>query len=540
MADTQWFTESNSSRISGFLIPVLLIFSFLFLGSWGVLESSEARYAEIGREMLQSHDWLYPRLLGILHLHKPPVVYMVTALGLKFFGITPFGARFFLQISLAIQAILVYRIGCLLFKEKRPALLAMAVYMTMPAVMISARNLTTDSILATFELFAILCWIRFKLKGDSFSLICFYLSLAFAFLTKGPVGLLFPILVCAGYRNGKANIGKVFGRHLLSFLLFLIIGFSWYVILIMKDSRLIDYFLVKHTVQRMMNPEAFGRSEPWWFFLVLAPALSLPWSVMPFCYWKDIRLFQPNHIRLLIFWILIPLAFFSLSSSKLIPYILPMFSGLAILVGNLLHILPEDRLGRFSGLVCLFFIILALVPMVSSMVMIPWPYLSLPIAIAIGTGIIWATINHFVDRMLVSGLLFYFLLLPFSSKLLAHNMNLTHDTRTVAQFLQANRLDLRPVVVYDQLLPSLAFHLNTEVITVHDQNASVRRDTEFEKDMRWKAFYLDLQDPEDKRQLQSLLDNRSVLVGRGPVPSDREWLVQGLQQHPLGRWVIYY
>ena len=494
--------------------------------------------------MLQFHDWLYPRLLGILHLHKPPVVYLVTALGLKLFGPSPFGARFFLQISLAVQAILVYRIGRLLFEEKRPALLAMAVYLTMPAVMISARNLTTDSFLTTFELLAISCWIRFKLKSDSLSLFFFYISLGLAFLTKGPVGLIFPVLVCAGYRIADPGLNKGFGRHLIPFSVFLIVGFSWFVYLVINDPRLIDYFLVKHTVQRMMNPEAFGRSQPWWFYLVLAPALCLPWSVLPFRFWKDVRLFLPNLDRLLIFWILVPLAFFSLSSSKLIPYILPLFSGLAILVGNLLHQLPEDRLNRFAGFVCLFFLVLsgalAVAPMVSTAVTIPWPYLLLPLAMAIGTGLIRATLNHVVERMLVSGLLIYFLLLPFSGKLLAHSMNLTHDTKPVAQFLKENSLDQRPIVVFDQLLPSLAFHLNHDLITVHDRNASVNRETEFEKDRGWKAYYLKFQDLQDQRHIQSLLDRHSVLITRGPISSDRQWIVQGLQRHRLNDWIIYY
>lgn len=73
-------------------------------------------------------------------------------------------------------------------------------------------------------------------------------------------------------------------------------------------------------------------------------------------------------------------------------------------------------------------------------------------------------------------------------------MNLTHDTKPVAHFLKENSLDQRPIVVFDLLLPSLAFHLNHDLITVHDGNASVNRETEFEKDRRWKAYYLEFQD----------------------------------------------
>ncbi|HEY4651774.1 MAG TPA: phospholipid carrier-dependent glycosyltransferase, partial [Pontibacter sp.] len=100
-----------SSRAVWVVLAVMLLALLYNLGDWGVLETSEARYAEISREMLASGDWLHPRLLGILHYHKPPVTYMISSAGMAVFGINSFGVRFFLQISLLIQGVLVYRLG---------------------------------------------------------------------------------------------------------------------------------------------------------------------------------------------------------------------------------------------------------------------------------------------------------------------------------------------------------------------------------------------------------------------------------------------
>ena len=108
----------------------------LIYGSWGVLESSEARYAEISREMLNSGDLLHPRLLGIFHFHTPPLTYIITALGLKLFGINPFGARFFLMIAFLIQIYMVYRIAKIIFggssKPLYAAIISAANFSDMP------------------------------------------------------------------------------------------------------------------------------------------------------------------------------------------------------------------------------------------------------------------------------------------------------------------------------------------------------------------------------------------------------------------------
>ena len=94
-----------------FILLVIFVVLNIGLGSWGLAETSEARYAEIGREMALSGDYLHPTLLGIQHYHKPPVTYYITAIGYKIFGINEFGARFFLSVSLILQMFFVFKIG---------------------------------------------------------------------------------------------------------------------------------------------------------------------------------------------------------------------------------------------------------------------------------------------------------------------------------------------------------------------------------------------------------------------------------------------
>src|SRR5690348_17217648 len=63
------------------------------LGRLALLGPDEPRYAEIAREMFASGDWISPRLCGCLWFEKPALVYWMSALGYRTFGVNEFAAR---------------------------------------------------------------------------------------------------------------------------------------------------------------------------------------------------------------------------------------------------------------------------------------------------------------------------------------------------------------------------------------------------------------------------------------------------------------
>jgi 4-amino-4-deoxy-L-arabinose transferase-like glycosyltransferase len=76
------------------------------------------------------------------------------------------------------------------------------------------------------------------------------------------------------------------------------------------------------------------RVEPWWFFLPILLAGLAPW-LLPF-----LRALKPRDdaTLFLVVWTLVVLVFFSVSGSKLPPYILPVFPAAALLVGRSLAV----------------------------------------------------------------------------------------------------------------------------------------------------------------------------------------------------------
>jgi hypothetical protein len=543
MAEQHRLYSSHSVWIILLVFFVVLLYN---LSGWGVVETSEARYAEISREMLVSGNWLHPRLLGILHYHKPPLTYIISAAGMALFGVNGFGLRFFLQVSFVLQALLVYGLGGLLFRSKRIAITAFIVYITIPAVLISARNLTTDSFLATFELFAIWAWVKYKLQRNSAWLYLFCISLGLAFLTKGPVGLIFPFFVMIGYA-GTGTVGTK--HHVLTWmaclLIFLVLSASWYVYLMLQQQQFIEYFLIRHTVERYANPETFSRSKPWWFFLVLTPALSLPWSPVLLFNLKKLKSLPAGAKRLFILWLLVPLLFFSLSSSKLILYILPFFAGQALLTAWLLHQLPEAAqrkaaTGMIGYYACLA-VGLLVGPLLPFGVALPvWVY-AFPVLMLAGLYLIWRGRNEGSASLLLSAVLFTVLLIPYSVHLMGTNPEKINSSSHLAEVLRQKDLVHHQVIIYDKLLPSLAFELQRQFITVHEANRSLERETQFETNKDWRQTLLHLNQPEDSTTLVQLLQQNAVLVVKGELPPEKQWLIRSLgKRKKVGKWTLYY
>lgn len=525
-----------------FLLLLVLLYN---LGGWGLVETSEARYAEISREMLLSGDWLYPRLLGIQHFHKPPITYMISAAGMGLFGVNEFGVRFFLQISLLAQALLVYRIARELFQSRKIAFTALVIYVTLPAVLIAARNLTTDSFLATFELLAIWAWMKYKPSKKPTWLYLFYLALSLAFLTKGPVGLIFPVLVVVGYRKKGATGHPSLKHHLVALSLFLVFSASWYFYLMWQDRQFVDYFLLNHIVKRYTSPETFGRSQPWWFYLAFIPVLSLPWSAMLLLHLPTLRKLVPEQKRLFVLWLLVPLLFFSFSSSKLILYVLPMLAGIALLVSWLLYQLTANELRIISlitfvylGLVVLGLVLLRFLPLGFT---VPLPLVLYAVLMLGVLYLLWRYMRQSTPQVVAAVLAFTVFLIPFSTHILGANAEQMNSSRAVANLIRQENLQGRTIVVYDRLLPSLAFALNKDIVSVSDQHHSLKRETQFETGNAWRNHLLRIQDRQDSTRLRELLNSQAVLVSKRELPANRNWLrSQLLHSRQVGVWMVYY
>src|SRR4051812_33745510 len=90
------------------LIAIALVTFFFGLGRMALLGPDEPRYAEIAREMFVSGDWISPRLCGCLWFEKPALVYWMSGLGYRLFGVGELAARLPIAAAATLTVLLVY------------------------------------------------------------------------------------------------------------------------------------------------------------------------------------------------------------------------------------------------------------------------------------------------------------------------------------------------------------------------------------------------------------------------------------------------
>lgn len=326
-------------------LPALLFFSWavLLYGNWwvGLFESSEARYAEVAREMAATGDFLSPQVDYVHHFTKPPLTYWITTMGYALFGETTFGARFFL--SIAALWVLVLTAGLLREKEEEgTGFEAAAVLASSLLFFFMGKVLTTDMYLtlwttAGFFLWALLEGGRLSPRAFAWT---FGLVAGAAFLTKGPVALLVwaCVLVPYGLWKDRGRCLRPFKDPRLWFA-FVAVALPWFVAVGLRHPGLLAYMAGREAAEAAVSAKRF-HPGPWYYYVPVLLGGFLPWWGLLAFRWR--KLGDPK-LRLWLLWAVVPILVWSLFPSKLPTYILPSFPAWALLAASLLKEDPEER-----------------------------------------------------------------------------------------------------------------------------------------------------------------------------------------------------
>ena len=317
---------------------------FSFLGYRDLLHPDEGRYAEIPREMLATSDWITPHLDGLKYFEKPPLQYWATALAFELFGASNATARLW-PAALAFAAVFwTFFVGRRVFGRETGVLGAIVLASSLLWVGMG-HILTLDMGLAVLLWFSIgACLLAQTERDDPVRrrrwMLLAWTALAAATLSKGPVA---PVLAA-----GTIAIASVWQRDLdlwrrlhlgLGLCVFLALAAPWFVVVGIRNPGFTEFFFLHEHLARYATNEA-GRNGAWWTFFAVVTIGCAPWIgsavavlVRPGFAWRGGKGgFDP--VRFLWIWCAFTVVFFTLSRSKLVPYALPVFPPLALLVGR--------------------------------------------------------------------------------------------------------------------------------------------------------------------------------------------------------------
>ena len=307
-------------------------------------EPDEARYAEIPREMLATGDLVAPRLNGYRYYEKPPLHYWAVAASMALFGEEEWAARLPVKVS-AAGMVLVTVLFCMRRWGERVALLAGIIVATSSLVVALARVNIIDpplSLAVATAAFAFAAFEENERAGDRAraraALYVLHFACAAAVMLKGLVGLVLPggaILLWAILSRRLAIVPKLFSPGPL--VLFLALVLPWHLAIAHRDREWFDFYVVGEHFRRYFE-SGHRRDASSLLFVGALLAGMVPWTpvlgrlagAFPSIRrgeWRE----RGSEAYLQVFWIFV-LAFFSLSRSKLVPYVLPAWPAVAVLL----------------------------------------------------------------------------------------------------------------------------------------------------------------------------------------------------------------
>lgn len=348
-----WFRlpERELARKLGLFLILIAAVRFATLGAYPLMDPTEGRYAEIGREMLRTGNWVTPQLHpGEPFLGKPPLSFWTTAIFFRLFGVNEFSARASSFFFVAIMALLAYA----LFRNlvgKATALLGVLILCTTGLVNFIAGGVMTDPSLGATVTLAMVSFamaLRSETRGKRLLWgYAFFAGLGLSALAKGLVGWFLIGIALLLWTAWERRWKDVFSKlpWVTGMLLTLAISVPWHLLAERENPGFLQYYIIGEHFMRFIEPEWQGdryatpHDMPRGTILLFAAAAAMPWTIiLGACaahFWKTKRrvksLMKDPWRSYLVFWVLAPLVLFTLSSNIMITYVLPGMPAFALL-----------------------------------------------------------------------------------------------------------------------------------------------------------------------------------------------------------------
>lgn len=379
-AEASSVVVAQSASVLHQLVPYALVAlcatTLLFgeLGRHPLFNPDEALYAEPAREMLENGDFITTYLNYVVRFTKPPLVIWAQAAGITLFGVNEFAVRFFEAASGVALVAATYAFSEK-FAGRRAAIAAGIALLTAPLFIGTAREAITDMPLSLFMAGAMMCFFTGLKSNRSLYHWLGWILVGLSVMTKGPVGVVLPVALMGAYACVTGGLKSALRDYkvLPGLAIVGLIALPWFVteIAITKGAYFHE-FILRENVQRYTSA-IDSHGQPWWYHCAAMLGGFAPWSfflpgsiaaVLPMLVGsirrnilnpigiartqklvpeENLHGVEPSLGIFCLIWAVGTLVFFSASVSKLLPYTMPAFPALAILVALEFERIVQNR-----------------------------------------------------------------------------------------------------------------------------------------------------------------------------------------------------
>ena len=341
---------------AGFIMLIMLAIALIFinLGKNSLITWDESIYALISKNIVNSKEFM-TLYWDKIWFEKPPLYFWVTAAFMDIFGIAEFSARLLSALS-GLGMVIITIVFTRKIYGKNSAYLAGFILLTTTQFLYYARTSMLDVTSSFFITAALALYYLSPRRVIHLALVGILIGLAG--MTKGIIFVL-PLAVILSYeairgllieKNIKTTVATLLKVFLTTAFFALLVILPWHLYMINAHGKaFINSYFFYHILERASTSiEDKGKPFLWylvvlkvsmrlWFLLLIPSMLFAITAVVKKDLLAKINIYlsskEVDGLLFILLWALIPFFFFSISVSKLIWYIMPLYAPLAIICG---------------------------------------------------------------------------------------------------------------------------------------------------------------------------------------------------------------
>ena len=527
MEKTINFIKKHRDLFTFLGLLVICYFVFFFnIGNYALMDVDETRYVSMARDMFHGKDFLTLYLNGDYFFEKPPLYFWGECLSFAIFGkVNEFTARFPVALYGTLSTLLVYFTGKKVVSKRFGVISAIILATTLEFVIL-AKFAILDIVVTTCIGFSVMFGFLSQFVSDKnkkYMWWLFYIFSGLAVMAKGIPGFVVPFAVMFFVTLANKTFKQVFRPQYIlpGFLLFFLIVLPWHIIMFkIHDPLFFNEYIMKHHINRFFSSSQIDRKQPFYFYI-----LTLLWGLIPWIFsviaiaiakvkalknisFKDLS----DRKKFLLFngiAFLVTMLFFSVSKTKLITYILPVYFFTSFLIGALwenymfnnkykkpvnISVYILGGICILAGIVTCFSKYFLPAQVYSDLLIIKW--FSISLVLLFGIFSIVCAVKNWNKGVFACYALLIIIASAFGTKLF-YNMDYEFGQNDLMRFAKyAKQNNKKIVVLNNERKYSVLYYYNSPV----------------DKYTKSRVYYISQDDKNEMAKLGGILDDRDVVV----------------------------